>query len=187
MNRLLRFATARQVFDAFPTAASEIEAKPADAEPLAFLESLLRGPTPEDGISFLAYLLPRREAVWWACQCIRGIEQPLGEADNKLIAIAEAWVREPEETNRQAALRAGERVPLGNSAAWVVLAAAWSGGSMVEGPERLVPPPNYLTAQAVRAAVLTALARVPMHARAKQLASSVDSAMKLLRSGGSQA
>ncbi len=185
MNRLIRFATARQVFDAFPTAASEIEAKPADIEPLAYLESLLRGPTPEDGISFLAYLLPRREAVWWACQCIRAIEQPLGEADNKLLAIAETWVREPEESNRRAALRAGEGVALTSSAAWAVLAAAWSGGSMVEGLERPVPPPNYLTAQAVRAAVLTALARVPTQARAKQLAMSVQGAMKLLRSGGS--
>src|SRR6184192_1446688 len=86
VNKRLRFATARQVFEAFPTASSDIEAKPSDTEPLAFLQSLLRGPTPEDAVSFCAYLLPRREAVWWACRCIRALEQPLGEADEKLLA-----------------------------------------------------------------------------------------------------
>jgi hypothetical protein len=186
VNRRLRFATAKQVFEAFPTASSDIEARPADVEPLAYVESLAQGTTPEDGISFCAYLLPRREAVWWACQCIRAIERPIGETDEKLLAVAEAWVKEPEETNRRAALAAGQNAAVKTPAVWVALAAAWSGGSMVDDPERPVPPPHYLTAQAVRAAVLTSLARVPIRSRKEQLAMSIDGAMKLLRSSGGQ-
>ena len=185
MNKRLRFATARQVFEAFPTASSDIEAKPADTEPLAFLQSLLGGPTPEDAVSFCAYLLPRREAVWWACRCIRAIEQPLSEADDRLLAIAETWVNEPEETNRQAALAAGQKSGMKSPSAWAVLGAAWSGGSMVEDIARPVPPPKHLTAQAVRAAVLTSLARLPTRSRSEQLAMAIEGAIKLVGPSGS--
>jgi hypothetical protein len=184
VNKRLRFATAKQVFETFATASADIEAKPADIEPLAFLQALSEGPTPEDGISFCAYLLPKREAVWWACQCIRAVEQPLDVADGKLLAVAEAWVNEPEEANRRAALTVGQNTAVKNPAAWAVLAAGWSGGSMVEDAERAVPPPNYLTAQAVRAAVLSALARVPTRSRRENLGTSIDLATKLMRAGG---
>jgi hypothetical protein len=185
VSKRLRFATARQVFEVFPTASSDIAAAPAEMEPLAYLKLLSESPTPEDGISFCAYLLPRREAVWWACQCIRKIEQPLSEADDQLIAIAETWVRDPEEINRRAALAAGQNMAVRSPSVWVVLAAAWSGGSMVENLERPVPPPNYLTAQAVRAAVLTSLARLPTRSRGEHLAMSIEGAVKLLKSGES--
>src|SRR3954451_14024098 len=138
MKRALRFATARQVFEAYPTARDDIEAEPTDLEPLAYLQSLLNGPTPEDAIGFCAYLLPRREAVWWACQCIRAIEAPLRGGDEELLNVAETWVREPEEANRQSALAAGLNATVKSPAAWSVLGAAWSGGSMVDTPERPV-------------------------------------------------
>jgi hypothetical protein len=178
MSRL-RFGTARQVFDAFPPARDDIEAEPADVEPLAFIDQLLKSPTPEDAIGFCAYLLPRREAVWWACQCIRAVEPATQEVDGKLLAIAEAWVKTPEEENRKAALTAGLALAVKSPAAWAALAAAWSGGSMVEEPNPPVPPPGYLTAQAVRAAILTALAKVNMKERNQYLAESVQRAIKL--------
>jgi len=186
MTRRLRFATARQVFDAFPAARDDIESEPADVEPLTFLQSLLNGPTPEDGIGFCAYLLPRREAVWWACQCIRTMENPVCEADENLLNIAESWVKEPEETNREAALGAGSNANVRNSATWAVLAAAWSGGSMVPGREQAVPPPAHLTAQAVRAAVLTSLARVAIKERRQYLGGCINAAIRLIDSNGGE-
>jgi hypothetical protein len=51
---------------------------------------------------------------------------------------------------------------------------------MVEDPERPVPPPNYLTAHAVRAAVLTALAQVGPKERRRHLAAAVERAIKLI-------
>lgn len=182
MNRRLRFATARQVFEAFPTALSDIEAKPADIGPVAFVEALAGGPTPEDGLSFCAYLLPKREAVWWACNCIRSIEGSLSEGDEKLLSIAESWVDEPEEVNRRAALLASEGITVRSPSSWALLAAAWSGGSMVADAERPVPPPAHLTAQAVRAAVLTSLARVPTRSRRTTLDACIATAMRLVTS-----
>jgi hypothetical protein len=176
----LRFAMASQVFDAFPTAREDIEAKPADLEPFAYLDGLVKGPTPEDAVGFCAYLLPRREAVMWACQCIRSIESPVASADQDVLELAEAWVKDPQEQNRQAALAAGLKVPVKSASALAALGAAWSGGSMLEDPERPVPPPAYLTAQAIRAAVLTTLAQVSTKDRGRHLAECVRRAIKLM-------
>ncbi|MGQ0484952.1 MAG: DUF6931 family protein [Hyphomicrobiales bacterium] len=175
-----RFATAKQVFETFAPARDEIAADPGDAEPLAFLQLLANGPTPEDAIGFCSYLLPRREAVWWGCQCIRSSAPPVAERDIELLRLSERWVEVPEEENRRAALTAGMAAAVKSAAAWTALAAAWSGGSMVEDPERPVPPPNFLTAHAVRAAVLTALAQVGPKERGRHLAAAVERAIKLI-------
>ena len=104
MSDRLRFTTARQVFEAFPTAASDIEVEPADEAPLDFARKLLAPGRRFESIVYLAYLLPRREAVWWGCQCVRAISG--NKADDALLA-AEAWVRDPDETTRRAALDIG--------------------------------------------------------------------------------
>src|SRR3712207_1866514 len=124
MSRV-RFATAREVFEAFPGARQDIKASPTDEPPLAFMKSLLESPTPEDALSFCAYMLPRREAVWWACQCVRALIPNPGEEDEKALRAAESWVRDPEESHRRTALRVGEKGDPRAAPSWVALAAAW--------------------------------------------------------------
>jgi hypothetical protein len=181
--RHLRFTTAKQVFEAFPPARDYIAEDPGDADPLAFLQRLAGGPTPEDAIGFCAYLLPRREAVWWGCQSIREIAAPADRGDLELLALSEQWVKMPEEDNRRAALAGGMGARVKSAAAWMALAAAWSGGSMADDPERPVPPPNFLTAHAVRAAVLTALALCGPKERSRHLNAAVERAVKMIHSG----
>ena len=180
MKRNIRFSTARQVFEAFATAANDIETPPTSDDPLVFLRSLLEGPTPEDAVSFCAYLLPRREAVWWACQCLRQIDGPLSPVDGQLLGKAEAWVKDPDEPARQAAFVAAGSAPRQSPATWVAYGAAWSGGSIAGPDSPPVPPPPYATAQAVRAAVLTSLANVNWRERQNYLKASVMSALKLI-------
>ena len=180
MKRHIRFSTAQQVFEAFATAAQDIQTPPTGEEPLVFLNSLVKGPTPEDAISFCAYMLPRREAVWWACQCLRQIEGLSSEVEEQLIDKAESWVRDPDEPARQAAFQAAETAPRQSPATWVAFGAAWSGGSISGPGSPPVPPPPYATAQAVRAAVLTALAKVNWRERQNYLNASVMSALKLI-------
>ena len=60
----LRFSTAAEVYEAFPTLRDEMAAAASEDPPVPFLEGLVATPTPEDAITFCAYLLPRREAVW---------------------------------------------------------------------------------------------------------------------------
>ena len=175
----LRFTSAMQVFEAFPTARGDIEQQPADIHPLAFVQQLEASSMPEDAIGFCAYLLPRREAVHWACQCIRAIHPGLDAEDERLLAAAERWVAVPEEDNRRQALEAGIAAVNAGPAAWSALAAGWSGGSLVGEPHQPVPPPPHITAQLVRAAVLTSLAVVPPKQRRDYLGGAVRVAVGL--------
>ena len=180
MTRRLRFSTARQVFEAFPPAASDIVTTPREEDPLTFLRSLLTGPTPEDAISFCAYMLPRREAVWWACQCVRQIENPLTPADEQFLVKVEAWVKDSDEDTRRQVQEAVADSALDTPATWVAMAAVWSGGSISSPGNPPVPPPPHATAQALRAAVLTSLAGVDRAERQNYLNASVMSALKLI-------
>src|SRR5215472_14360491 len=98
---LLRFAAARDVFEAFPSAHKDITTAPSDQPPIAYLRELAKGQTPDDALAFCAYLLPRREAVWWASQCVRALLGEPTAADEAALQAAEAWVREPAEANRR--------------------------------------------------------------------------------------
>ena len=178
-----RFITARQVFEAFETAPDDIEATPSEIEPVAYIRQLLAGPTPEATISFCAYLLPRREAVWWACQTIRDGGTP----DNaELLQLAEEWVRQPEENNRRASLAAANAARVKGPCAWAAFAAGWSGGSMTDNVEHPVRPPAYMTAKAVRAAVLTVLASVLPKQRLQRVSATAMRATELLNASTAQ-
>jgi hypothetical protein len=169
MSQRLRFSTAREVFEAFPAAVEDMVATPTDRPSLEFLAGLVAGTTPEDAITFCAYLLPRREAVWWGFQCLNHRPELLTAEDRVMLAAAEAWVRRPEEEQRNAALESGLASPTKTPGAWIALAAGWSGGSMLGADEAAIAPPPYLTAKAVNAGVLSALARVERKARASTL------------------
>jgi hypothetical protein len=157
----LRFSVARDVFEAFPTACEDIEAKPTDQSPLVFLRELAKGPTPEDAIPFCAYLLPRREAVWWASQSVRGLLDKPSEYDEVALHAAEDWVREPEEPKRREALQVGTTANQGAASTWVALAAGWSGGSMILGNLGGPLAPPELTAKAAFTAIRIALGGKP--------------------------
>jgi hypothetical protein len=161
MSRRIRFTDAKQVFDAFATAAADIGATPADGEaPLDFLRRLARGTHPAQAVAFCAYLLPRREAVWWACQCVRAIEPKSPE--DAAFSAAERWVMEPEEERRRAALEIGMTGGSKIAAVWLARAAGWSGGSLGPADRAPMPPPAYMTAKAANAAIEIAIAQKPL-------------------------
>ena len=179
MSRL-RFATVLEVYDAFPTLRDDITASPSEDAPIPFLEGLAATPTPEDAITFCAYLLPRREAVWWACQCARGLLGIAAEDGDDAMRSAEDWVRLPEDGQRVAALNLGMAADRLLPTTWLALAAGWSGGSLVHSHHGPVPAQPYMTARAARAALLIALAKVPARDRATQIRICVASGVKLL-------
>lgn len=175
MSRL-RFSTASELFEAFPSL-REAVTLPAMAEhPLAFLERLAGGPAPTEAIGFCAFLLPRREAVWWALQSVRTI-LPSGTVDQGL-AAAEAWVREPGDRTRFAALRCAQSGDRALPGTWIAWAAGYSGGSMVESHP--VPCPPELTAKMARIAVLGAINRLPVRDRAGALRNCVEACIRLI-------
>lgn len=175
----LRFATARDVFEAFPALADDMLTPPADREPLAFLAELAGGPTPEDAISFCAYLLPRRDAVWWACRCTRTLARDQAAVEDEALVAAETWVRDPNEERRTQALSIGNAADRTRPTTWAALAAAWSGGNLSIGEHPGAPAPPHLTAKATRACVLMALARVPATERRAKLRSCIEGGIRL--------
>src|SRR5947207_8585656 len=57
-----------------------------------------------DAVRFLASALPKAEAVWWACQCVRqAAGSNLSPKHEAAVAAAEKWVKDPSDGNRRAA------------------------------------------------------------------------------------
>jgi hypothetical protein len=115
----------------------------------------LVSPRPIDAILFLAYLLPRREAVWWARQCVGAILGPPGE--DEALRAADAWVRAPEEERRRAALAIGMAGEQARATTWLALAVGRSGGSVSAPDQNPIVPPPSACAQAANAAIVLAI------------------------------
>lgn len=121
-----------------------------------------------DAARFLAFALPKREAVWWACRCSRlapnatatGVDSPEALAQK----AAEAWVVDPSDDRRRVCGAAGEAAP-GTPSGCASLAAFWSGGSLAPKGLPEVAPADDLTARGVAAAVMVAgVVATPEHA-----------------------
>jgi len=176
-----RFATARELIAAFPFARYDLEAKPTEQPPVEFIRSLAASGAYRDAVSCCAYLLPRREAVWWACQCTRGGGRALLPEEKAALDTAEAWVQTPEEEHRQAALRFGIDEPTDSAALWACRAAAFSGGIVSDTPKGPVRAQPEATARAARAAVLIAATTVESGEQDKYFRSCIDECLRLLQ------
>lgn len=157
----VRFVTVRDLYEAFPTAQDDVGAGSGDEPSLDFLRSLVAKETWGPAISFCAYLLPRREAVWWGCQSLRQIQPQRTSKDTASLDVAEAWVHEPEEDRRVAALNLGNQADRRSPATWLALAAGWSGGSVLPPEFVKAPAAPHHTARAIRAGLMIAMAGVP--------------------------
>jgi hypothetical protein len=91
-----------------------------------------------DAIKFLAIALPAREAVWWACICVRQTLPADAAAPLKAaVQAAEAWVYRPDEERRKEALGAAKAADR-SSAGAAAQAAAATGGTK---PPQAQPQP----------------------------------------------
>jgi hypothetical protein len=122
-----------------------------------FLELLVGKELFPDATRFLAFSLPKREAVGWGCLCVRhslGTEDP--SQISKTQVAAERWVANPDEGNRQAAKAAVAEDGPESPSDLLALAAFYSGGSVVAPNLDPVPPPDHMTPQFVAGAVMIA-------------------------------
>jgi hypothetical protein len=177
----LRFQSAAQVFDLFPGLQSDMVARAADMEPMAFVAALENSATPEDAITFCAHVLDRRRAVWWALECSRQLGPARNREDEIAIRTAETWVREPEEHRRLAALNIGLNGSRDLVGTWIALAAGSSGGTMKTGDLPGPPVPPQLCASAVRTAVLVALSALPARDRQALLTKCIEAFRTLVK------
>ena len=182
-NYRVRFPTAEAVFSALPEAGEDMVARPNGEEPVPFVRSLLNSETPEEAVTFAAYLLDARESVWMGHECLMHVHSSLDDSDLELLRYAEAWVRSPSEETRQAALAVGmEQIPI-SPGAWIALAAGWSGGNLMPPDHEPIAPPQGLTPRAVNAGVLSALARLDASVREKTLKDFVEIGLTIIEDG----
>ncbi len=115
-----------------------------------------------DALRFLAHALPRREAVWWATQCVSSVLPDWAPpTDRAALKCAVDWAVDPTEAHREATMPAAEATHFETAAGLCAMAASFTGGSLTPPGAEVVPPGPLLTAQAASAAVLLAAASGP--------------------------
>ena len=125
--------------------------------PAAYLQQLTSKPAFNEAVQFLAFALPKREAVWWACMCARAdLKESAPAPVVAALAAAEAWVYRPTEENRRAAWERAKEGKFETPSVWAAVAAFWSGPSLAPPDLPAVPPAPHLTGVAVSGAVTLA-------------------------------
>lgn len=155
MSSRIRFSRALDVFEAFKELHRFVALPEDEIDPLGYVRRLLESGRRIDAVTFLAYVLPRREAVWWGRKCLSAILGPA--ADDDAARAAEAWVRAPEEENRRAALALGTADDALRPTTWLALAAGRSGGSITAPEQTPISPAPEACAQSVNAAIVLAI------------------------------
>lgn len=139
----------------------------ARISPADFLARLGEAGLGQDAVGFLAHALPKREAVWWACQCLREAALDADEAAKAALLAAAHWVADPSEDHRRAAHHAAQQAE-GTPHGFVALGAFFSGGSLAPPQAPVVKPAEDLTPRIITGAVLlAAVAKEPQNAPQK--------------------
>jgi hypothetical protein len=160
-----------------------LAAAPTDESPIVFLRRLLTQDKVEDALTFCAYLLPRREAVWWACASVKALLGDIPQSGASPWAAAETWVHEPTDQHRQAALDVALQSDSSDPVTWLAFAAGWSGGSLSTFPQSPVPVPPYMTARSARAAILLGTRGIAPAERPTRLRGCIETGIQLAERG----
>lgn len=132
-----------------------------DASPVEYLTKLVSAPALDDAVQFMAFALPKREAVWWACLCARSqVHDDTPAPALAVLTAAEAWVYRPTDENRRAAMELAQATQFDSALIWPAVAAFWSGGSLAPLNLPVVPPAPHLLGVAVSGAVTLAAVQI---------------------------
>ncbi len=149
--------TAREILARYEPGAAAVALAEEDTSPPRFMELLFARELYEDALSFLAYGLPRREALWWGLGCVSEItpeESP--PAILRALAVVEEWVGGPNDERRREAMVAAEEATYGTPAGCLALAVFFSEGSMAPPDCPAVPVGEWFCARTTAAALLLA-------------------------------
>lgn len=111
--------------------------------PQGYLALLVEADQIGDAIRFLAFALPIREGIWWACVAAHANLAEATEIEARCLERAANWVYEPGDARRRSCMEAAEAANFEGAAAYAALAVFWSGGSMApEGMPDALPDPS---------------------------------------------
>ncbi len=132
----------------------------------------------------LAYALPKREAVWWACMCAaHTAPADLPEPDRLAREAAELWVRQQGDKNRRAAMRLAEATTFEQPEPWAAAAAFWSGETIGPEDQPAVPPPLHAAGKAVAGTVYMAAVRTDPNRETARLKRFLESGRNIAAGG----
>jgi hypothetical protein len=179
----LRVQNASDLFSELAALPTLVLVRPTDGmHCLDFLRQLKLSKTPEEAITFMAFALAPRHAVWWGHECLKAAPDFLTDQDRQMMAFIASWVAEQDDDSRYAAMEAAMQVSVHGPGVWMALGAGWSGGSMsARGLPPVAPPPSAMC-QAMNAGLHSALARVPQDKRRRMLDHFVGMAEVLAKS-----
>jgi hypothetical protein len=130
--------------------------------PRQYLARLLVHDEPGDAVRFIVHSLPRREAVWWACLCLRSVADPMRKPKQaEALKAVVRWVLDPSEEHRRAAGKAGKAATFGVPVGAIAMSAFFSGGSILPPDEKEIPPDPLLTANFLTGTIPGLIAEVP--------------------------
>ncbi len=160
-----------------------LDLEPTEDPSLGFLESLTSSGAYDKAVGFCAFLLPRRDAVWWGCRAVPRFigKQTLDEAEG--IRVAEEWIKEPSEERRTTALELGMRYSHKLATTHLALAAGWAGHAFSIGGGDPIPIRPDQTALCVRSAILIAACRVSLAERPDLMRSCLEQGAKIASDG----
>jgi hypothetical protein len=130
-----------------------------------------------DAVKFRSAELSPSDAVRWSAQCVRrALDAGHEPREVEALDAAEKWAEDPTEPNRRAAEAAALALDFDGPAAFVALAAFWSGDNLA--PEGLppAPVPKGLSIQGAAGAVLLAAPRLGPEKFAQTLREFLDAA-----------
>ncbi|KRT56432.1 DUF6931 family protein [endosymbiont of Ridgeia piscesae] len=114
-----------------------------DQTPAQFLQTLIDHAYLADAARFLAFALPKREAVWLACLAAHSVvDESTSEAEMKALTLTEQWVYKPTEECRRTLMDIAETAGLDTPAGFAAASAYWSGENIAPADLHPVPPPR---------------------------------------------
>lgn len=179
----VRFPTTNALFEAFPELSKHISTPPSDQFPIDYLKALALTTSFLDALVFCAYLLPRREAVWWACGCVRDALHEIPASRSAGLLAAEAWVSQPDNDRREAALNISNQADEHDPITWLARAAGWSGGFLLSHPQKQIPMPPYMTPRALRMALGLSFSKIKPEEQPARLKLWIAEGIKLAETG----
>ncbi len=106
-------------------------------------------------LNYLAHAMPSREGVWWAWYCARKAHSKDQQPETQhALGLAEKWIAQPTEENRQIAKSYAEREEAKAAPQHVLEAIVATGDLEDASSGAKSPPPNYLASKFVYAATV---------------------------------
>lgn len=151
--------------------------------PQGYLALLVDAEQIGDAIRFLAFALPVREGVWWACVTASENSEEFTPAQALCLKRSISWTYEPTDAHRRACMDAAKAVSFEGAAAYAALAAFWSGGSLA--PENMpeVLPDATLAPTGVGASLLLSITTGDPASRGQRFQQAVTRAVDIANGG----